>query len=411
MCQQARSRILFLMLVLGAPLIVCAQSHERFSVEPGGADVLYGVGFRETDFKFTADVTDAKCYELDFGDDDEPLEITPGPDGRAVRSHRYTKLDSYVAVMKAWRDTECDPREVPIKLTLEVRVKAPPPAPQPPPSYAHFFVEPSDPKIDDVEVPWADFTFTADVTEAESYELNFGDGVVESEIEPDSAGKVVRRHVYEDPKVYTARMKAWRNTGELIENELLVSVQSPPPPPSYARFSVMPSDPKIYNDIEIPRADFTFTGDVSQAVRYEVDYGDNVVKRNVLPEPDGTTVLRHIYKEPGNYEALIRAWRSTGESVEKKFFVSVQAAPVPPGPVNRDIPLWFWLLVLIAILSLVGWGLKAVSTGTDLVTFEPKSDRGSVRVIGSTTADDSVSMRVRRDAGRVVISMVSGERQ
>ena len=127
MFPQARSQILWLLLGLGAPLTICAQSHERFSVEPGGVDVLRGVGFLETEFKFTADVTDAKCYELDFGDGVVERNINPGPDGRAVSSHRYTELGRYTAVMKAWRDTECDPREVPIKLTLEVRVKAPPP--------------------------------------------------------------------------------------------------------------------------------------------------------------------------------------------------------------------------------------------------------------------------------------------
>ena len=83
MCQQVRSQILLFILVLCTPLTVCAQSlepHERFSVEPSEPGILYGIGFVETEFKFTADVTDAVRYELDVGDG-VIHKLTPGPDG------------------------------------------------------------------------------------------------------------------------------------------------------------------------------------------------------------------------------------------------------------------------------------------------------------------------------------------
>ena len=316
----------------------------------------------------------------------------------------------------AWRDLS----EPPIELELRVSVKLPPLIPQPPPSYARFFVEPSDPNThDDIEFPEADFTFTADVTKAESYELHFGDGIVERDIAPDSAGKAIRRHLYEDPRVHTddpevyaAKMKAWRNTDESVEIELLVSVRPPPAPaPSHERFSVEPSDSASRYGVGFPETNFTFSADVSEAVRYELHFEDGVVvKRDIQPGTGGTAVSfpPHRYETPGRYTALIRAWRVTGELIEHQFQVSVQPATVPPKP---GIPTWLLVLAAVTILLSTYWGFTAVSTGTDLVTFEATLDPGTVRVIGSTTADDAVSMRVRRDAGRVVISMDKGERQ
>ncbi len=249
MCMQAQLRILFLLLVSGAPLTVCAQSQEptaRFSVEPSDPGTPYGVGIQGEVFKFTADVTGAKCYTLGFGDDGEKLiKVLPGSDGMAVHTHSYANPGKYYAKMTAWSDPDCELGGPPPVFTLEVRVKPRPSIPQPPPSVARFSVAPSG-----ADTSWADFTFTARVSQAERYELDFGDGVVASDIEPDSPGEAVRRrHVYKEPKVYTAKMTALRNTGEVVEIDLLISVKAPPPavavqwPPPVRSAATVPSDP------------------------------------------------------------------------------------------------------------------------------------------------------------------------
>jgi hypothetical protein len=233
MFKQARSRILFSLLLLAAPLTVCAQSAEseaRFSVEPSDPGMLYGVGIKGESFKFTAYVTGAKCYALDFDDgtvekvpDDDGIALAP--DDRAVFVHPYAEVGNYFAKMRAWSDPDCVSGELPPVFTLEVRVKTPPSVRQLPPSIARFTVAQSEPGV-----AWADFTFSARVSQAQSYKLDFGDGVVASDIEPDLAGEAVRwRHVYKEPKVYTAKMTAERNMGEAVEIELEVSVQAPPP--------------------------------------------------------------------------------------------------------------------------------------------------------------------------------------
>lgn len=407
MCQQVRSQILFLILVLCAPLAVCAQSlepHERFSVEPSEPGIFYGVGFVNTEFIFTADVTGAVRYELDIGDG-VIHQLTPGPDGIAVHTDSYDNTRNYQAVLKAWRVGFIDP----IVLPLHVLVQPPPAIQQPTPTHARFSVAPSDPDFhDDIEVPWADFTFTADVSAAESYELDFGDHVVERNIRPGPDGKAVLRHIYEEPGSFRAEMIARRNTGEIIENELLVSVQAPPPAPSSAHFSVMPSDPDNYIDIETPWADFTFTADVTDAVRYELNFGDQIVESYTPSGSDRKATLRHVYKEPGSYKAEMKAFRSAGELVEKDFFVSVQAPVKPEELEESNILLWLLLLALIAIVFLA---VKALTTTNKHVTFEPILDTGTVRVTGSSTADDAVSMRVQRGASRIEISMDTGAQQ
>jgi hypothetical protein len=135
MCKQAGSRILFLLLVLGTPLIVCAQSQEpraRFSVEPSDPGTPYGVGIQGEPFKFTADVTGAKCYEFGFGDDPETREeVLPGDNGKGVHIHNYKDAGTYYAKLQAWSDRDCELGEPPPVFTLEIHVKLPAPAPQP----------------------------------------------------------------------------------------------------------------------------------------------------------------------------------------------------------------------------------------------------------------------------------------
>lgn len=229
MCMPARSRIL-LLLLMGTPLTVCAQSeepHARFSVQPSDPGTLYGVGITGEDFKFKADVTGARCYKLDY-DDGVKENIKPDSAGEAVvLPHAYKEQRDYFAKMTAWSDPDCILDKISPDFELRVRVRWPPSDPQPPPSFARFTVAPSDP-----EVRWADFTFTADVSQAERYKLYFGDGA-ESDLEPDSVGEaVVSRYAYaesDEPTMYTATMSAWRNTGEVVEMDLLVSVQPPSP--------------------------------------------------------------------------------------------------------------------------------------------------------------------------------------
>lgn len=148
MCKQARSRLLVLLLVLGAPLIVCAQSQEpraRFSVEPSNPGTLYGVGMQGEPFKFTAYVTGARCYELSFGDDPGTREkVLPADDGKGIHIHTYNSSGTYNANMQAWSDPDCELGELPPVFTLEIRVEAPPPAPQP---RTIVLVQPSPPAV------------------------------------------------------------------------------------------------------------------------------------------------------------------------------------------------------------------------------------------------------------------------
>lgn len=341
MCKQVQPRILFLLLVLGAPLAVCAQSHERFSVVPGDESGQGALGSWLIDFEFTADVTEAKCYELDFGekpksDENNVIRVTPrGSDG-VLRSHKYKKPGTYWAVMKAWRLPEGDAdREVdceadlgglagPIELTLRIEVLPSGPLTPPPPSVERFSATASDPTIDD-EVTWADFTFTAYVTGATSYDLNFGDGDAESGIRPRPAGEaVLRHHHYKKPGVYTAVLTARRSSGKSIELKQQVVVEAPAPVVSEQWPKVRP------------------------------------------------------------------------------------VATVPPEPAKLDLLPWFLLsAVMIATALSRGWRL----TRTDPVTFEATRDRGQVEVTDSTAASDAVSMRVRSEPLKFVISVDKGERQ
>lgn len=135
MCKQAQSRILCFLLVLGAPLSVCAQSeepHASFSVEPSDPGTPFGVGIQGEPFKFTADVAEARCYELGFGGDPEKREtVLPGDNGKGVYIHTYKDVGTYYVTMQAFSDRDCRLGEPPPVFTLEIQVKAPPAAPQP----------------------------------------------------------------------------------------------------------------------------------------------------------------------------------------------------------------------------------------------------------------------------------------
>ena len=416
MFQRARFPVLFFLVSLSATLTLYAQDQQpyaRFAVEPSDPGTLYGVGLKSDEFRFTADVSDATCYEVDFNDGVVQSGIGPGPDGKAVFSHHYATEQTFTAVMRAWRGADCDHAEVHVRLPLEVRVVPPPEVPVPPPSYSQFSVEPSRSAPSDAEAPWADFTFTANVSDAESYTLDYGDGAVESDIEPDLAGRAMRRHVYGASGVYIAKLMAWRNSGESIQSQLLVTVQAPPPTSAYANFSVTPSDPETYNNVETPWADFIFAADVTEVESFELDFGDGVVETDISPDSNGQATRRHVYayESPRVYTATLKAWRKTGELIQSELLVAVQAPPLVTVPPRPDTWRWYLIAALVLALLWTAWKLITGYAGSADIRFEPTRDRGRFTVSGSNTADDTVSMRVHRDAGQVVISTINGEPQ
>ena len=77
-----------------------------------------------------------------------------------------------------------------------------------------------------------------------SYELHFGDGQSRQEIGPaEMAGAV--RHQYAAPGSYTALLKGQSDSGELVENELVVVVQKPAEPPPRPKPAVTATAPPI----------------------------------------------------------------------------------------------------------------------------------------------------------------------
>jgi hypothetical protein len=395
-----------LLLVFGTSVHANAQSYAKFSVEPSDPALQAGIGVPGTKFTFTADVSDAQSYRIEFGDGDhDERVIQPGADPRAVVSHSYDRPDRYVAKLIARQSSGES-----IELPLDVRVEPPPSPAQSREKHAAFSVSPSDPDDhDDIVYPWADFTFIADVSNAESYEVDFGDDKVERNIAPGPDGRATVRHSYSEPGEYRAIMNASRDNGDTVEQVVWVSVTVPPEPPSHALFSVLPSDPEIYDDIEFPWADFTFTADVTDATEYELDFDDGE-KQLVAPQSDGKAVVRHVYEKDGRYDARMTAQRSSGEAIIRPLSITV-SAPDPVSLIPRERNRWPWILLagVVALLIYTAWKLLTVRTGNHLISFEPRVDTGRVRISGSTAADDPVSMRLRRDPGRVVLSVNDGE--
>jgi hypothetical protein len=187
-------------------------------------------------------------------------------------------------------------------------------------------------------------------------------------------------------------------------------VQPPPESsPLTARFSVALTDPNLDDDVEYPLKDFTFTAEVTDAESYGLDFGDGSDPlTNIVPDPDDTVTLRHVYNSPGDYDAVMTARRVNGDSVASTLLVAIQFPPVVPKSTNLP-----WILLMIVLLLIILWLVwKLASTlSTGGVTFEPTIDRGRVRMVGSTTLDDAVSLRVHRDEGHVSISTDNGEQQ
>ena len=152
MFKHAQSRILFLLLMLAAPLAVCAQSQDpsaRFSVVPGNPVTNSGFGFTGENFTFTAYVDGAVRYQVDY-DDGSDVEQYPVPgaestgvfDQPAVFQHPYKQPRNYEATLQAWN--EAGDLIIP-ELRLTISVRQPPAAAQPPPPIVIFRDPPNDP--------------------------------------------------------------------------------------------------------------------------------------------------------------------------------------------------------------------------------------------------------------------------
>lgn len=389
--------------MLSVPFCALAQSYARFSVEPSDPALRAGVGPPGTEFTFTADVTDARSYRIDFDDGTGPVVriVQPGSDSRVVIPYTYDEAGRYLAKL-----TAVSAAGESIELQLNVRVEVPAPPSRPAEGYARFSVSP------DEQGDWADFIFVADVSNAESYDIAFGDDAAARNVAPGANGRAVLQHRYSQPGEYTARMNALRNSGETVEQVVLVSATSPPAPARRTLFSVAPSDPLNVRDTDRQWASFTFTADVTGAAEYRFEFGDN---EDALVEPaaDGTGSTMHTYAGAGSYDATLVATLESGELVTESLPVTVRA-PAPAGQVTPEparIPWWLWLLLGLALTLLV-YGtqlLLPVKTGNHLISFEPQAATGQVRIRGSAAANDAVSMRLRRDPGRISLAVNDGE--
>ena len=147
--------------------------------------------------------------------------------------------------------------------------------------------------------------------------------------------------------------------------------------------------------------------EVPGARDFRFEFGDGRAPVDV-PADDGQATTRHVYPRAGHYDALITANPGSGDAVQKTLRITITPPdPVPPpSPDNR----WLWLLLIAAILALLYtiWQLLTLKTGTHLVAFEPSLKSSKVKVTDSSAAAPSVSMHVRRDTGRTVLSVSDG---
>ena len=216
-----------------------------FYIEPSEPGIAAGGGNLTDTFTFSGDVTDAKCFELALKDGDSHLESFRSPqtkvaeDGKASFSHRFSEAKRYTAILKAYKQQDCDPGPLKresnqVEFELDVVVRSPRVVQDAPPEFARFSVEPSSPSDSS---QWRNFVFTANVSGATRYDLDFGDGddSVQNTIRPEGSDKEIRRtYRYRNAGDYPAVLLAARNTGETVEIRQLVSVRRPPLPPAAA---------------------------------------------------------------------------------------------------------------------------------------------------------------------------------
>ena len=441
MLRQVRLRTLFLLVALGVSFGVCAQSqhpdtpHAKFAVDTSGPNLFYGVGTRDKDVRFSADVSDASSYELDFGDDvavvcrpgDDPVcgsvkgvqcKLEPNSDHVISCIHRYNNLRKYTVELKAVRTSG----ETITPLQMLVAVEPPPSVPEPVTSEVIFSATLSDPEIyKDIVLPEKDLTFTAYIDDAESYELDFGDekenierNIDPDRIEPRSGDRGGIRHVYQRSGNYKAVVKAWSNRGDQVKNEVIVTVRETSPLPDL--FTVDHTEANSPFGAGSTSTDFVFTADVAEALRYELDFGDGLAVTQEIAPGTGRSAIRfppHRYEAAGNYTAILNTSRTTGGPSRIALGVSVKAPPMVVEDPVVERRTWPWLLILSALAVLLGTYVlpTPVATGTGDVTFEPRVDSGRIRVLGSTRAEDAVAMRVRRNAASLKVIMNNGEPQ
>lgn len=398
-------------MIVSMPVCGYAQSHARFSVEPSNPALQAGVGTPGMEFTFTADVADARSYRILIDRARPPVDVVVEPDADSIGTfaHTFDQPGRYPVKLIA----ELSSGEL-VELQLNVRVEPPPSPPAPPVEYARFTVSQSDPN------DLADFTFVADVSNAESYTVDFGDDVIARNITPDESGRATLPHRYTESGNYTAVMNALRNNGDTVEKKILVSATRPAALPSRTLFSVMPSKLGEGDDVERPWAAFTFTANITGATQYtfDFDFDDNDDRKQVVvPDSDGIGIARHQYSGEGTFDARVTAELGTGEQVTESLLVTVRA----PAPVSQAPPVapkrnwWPWILLALA-LALLLYTLNSMpmpgpmpTTGNHLISFEPRVAAGNVRISGSTAANESVSMRLRRDPGRVALAVNDGE--
>lgn len=196
---------------------------------------------------------------------------------------------------------------------------------------------------------------------------------------------------------------------------------------SHARFWVEPADRATSAGIGTPDTEFTFTADVTDALRYRIDFGDGTVEDQITPRADDTAQRIHRYRRAGDYTATMTAWR-TDEVISLPISVRVTAPPppavVPPAPQpvpqpaappallpevsepGAELPLV--LLPLIIFLLATATILIAADAATE-ICFEPNVDPGESRVTQGEPPGKPVSFRLHKDPGRIEIRKPDGE--
>ncbi|NNF51208.1 MAG: hypothetical protein HKN59_02100 [Gammaproteobacteria bacterium] len=203
-----------------------------FSITPSEPGIAAGSGFVGDEFQFKAELSTAKCFELAPEAGFDPPLRQPAADGVAVFTHKYEDVGTYRATMRAYRDRDCDDPDLQldeayaVKLDLDVIVKRPPVISETPASRAQFLVARSDPGD---PARWAEFVFTADVSQARSYLLDAGDGKGLQQVTSRLPGGVRIPYRYDSPGKFTAVLQAERASGESVELRQLVTVVKPPP--------------------------------------------------------------------------------------------------------------------------------------------------------------------------------------
>ena len=194
---------------------------------------------------------------------------------------------------------------------------------------------------------------------------------------------------------------------------------APPPPPPVAIFSVAPSRASdLINDaIEPTWADFTFSAYVVGATRYQLDYGDGIVERNLREGPAGEGVVRHHrYTNPDTYTAVLTASRASGGDVILRRQITAVAPAAKDAvqwPLSRssasvvaedtDSGLIPWLLLFAAVLASLRLhgGTPAQASA---ISFGGTRDPGRATVQSGDTPRDAVSLRTHTGQATFEIS-------